>query len=70
MKLHARRVLALWALALVAYANSFGTGFPGDNAQLILGDPRIQAATPANLELIWTRDYWFGRREGYQSPTP
>jgi protein O-mannosyl-transferase len=64
MKLHARRVLALWALALVAYANSFGTGFPGDNAQLILGDPRIQAATSANLNLIWTKDYWFGHVAG------
>ena len=64
MRPHARRVLALWALALVAYSNSFSTGFPGDNAQLILGDPRIQAATAENLRLIWTKDYWFGHVAG------
>ena len=64
MKVHVRRVLALWGLAFLAYSNSFGTGFPGDNAQLILGDPRIQAATPENLALIWTKDYWFGHVAG------
>jgi hypothetical protein len=64
MKPHARRVIALWALALVAYSNSFSTGFPGDNAQLILDDLRIQRATPANLGLIWNKDYWYGHVAG------
>ena len=64
MKLHARRVLALWGLAFLAYSNSFSAGFAGDNAQLILGDPRIQAATAANFNLIWTTDYWYGHVAG------
>jgi hypothetical protein len=64
MNPHARRVFVLWTLALAAYSNSFTTGFPGDNAQLILDDPRIQAATPENLALIWTKDYWFGHVAG------
>jgi hypothetical protein len=55
-----RPLLALWALALVAYANSFGTGFPGDNALLILGDARIQSASNENFGLVWSKDYWFG----------
>jgi hypothetical protein len=64
MNPHARRVLALWGLALAAYSNSFSTGFPGDNAQLILDDPRIQSATPANVGLIWSKDYWYGHVAG------
>jgi hypothetical protein len=59
-----RPLLALWALALVAYANSFVTGFPGDNALLILGDARIQSASAQNFGLIWSKDYWFGHVAG------
>jgi tetratricopeptide (TPR) repeat protein len=52
-------VLALWAFALLAYSNSFRTGFVLDNAAVILGDSRIRAATPDNFHLILTDDYWY-----------
>jgi hypothetical protein len=64
MKPHVRRLLGLWALTLAAYSNSFGTGFPGDNTLLILGDTRIQSATEENFRLIWDKDYWFGHVAG------
>jgi tetratricopeptide (TPR) repeat protein len=51
-------ILALWAFALLAYANSFRTGFALDNAGIILEDSRIRAATPENLHLILTGEYW------------
>src|SRR5271157_5991447 len=57
---HAWRVLALWALVLAAYSNSFQTGLVFDNAVTITRDPRIQALTPENLRLIVTEEYWHG----------
>ena len=45
-------------IALLAYSNSFSSGFVFDN-QMMLRDPRINAATSANLRLIFTRDYWY-----------
>jgi hypothetical protein len=51
---HALLLSALFALTLLAYANSFPTGFPLDNRFLILEDPRLAAATSANLNLIFT----------------
>jgi tetratricopeptide (TPR) repeat protein len=52
-------MLALWTFALLAYSNSFRTGFPFDNAGVILLDTRIRAATPENLHLILTQEYWY-----------
>lgn len=52
-------LLALFALTLLAYSNSFQTGFPLDNRFLILEDPRLTAATADNLNLIFTQDYCY-----------
>jgi tetratricopeptide (TPR) repeat protein len=60
MRPHATRVLAIWALALVAYSNSFQGGLVFDNAVVIGRDVRIREVTAANLGLILTQDYWFG----------
>ncbi|MGA2266966.1 MAG: DUF1736 domain-containing protein, partial [Bryobacteraceae bacterium] len=57
---HAWRMLALWALVLAAYSNSFQAGLVFDNAALISGDARIRAVTPGNLRLILTEEYWPG----------
>jgi len=54
-------MLALWAFALLAYSNSFRAGFAFDNAAAILQDSRIRAATPENLHLILTEEYWYNR---------
>jgi tetratricopeptide (TPR) repeat protein len=54
-------ILALWAFALLAYCNSFRTGFVLDNAPVILEDSRIRAATAENFHLILTQDYWYNR---------
>jgi hypothetical protein len=56
---HALLLSAVFALTLLAYANSFQTGFPLDNRFLILEDPRLAAATSANLTLIFTQDYCY-----------
>jgi tetratricopeptide (TPR) repeat protein len=53
-------LLALWALVLAAYSNSFQTGLVFDSAMAITGDTRIQAVTPRNLGLILTEGYWHG----------
>jgi tetratricopeptide (TPR) repeat protein len=53
-------VLALWALVLAAYSNSFRAGLVFDSAMVITGDTRIRAATPRNLGLILTEGYWHG----------
>ena len=56
---HALPLFALFALTLVAYANSFQTGFPQDNRNLILEDPRLTAPTLDNLKLIFNQDYCY-----------
>lgn len=53
--------LALWIL--LAYSNSFTTGFALDNQMLILGDTRIQSASAANLALIMRHTYWWPHGE-------
>jgi tetratricopeptide (TPR) repeat protein len=53
-------VLALWALVVAAYSNSFQSGLVFDNFLTISADPRIQAVTPENLRLILTEQYWYG----------
>ena len=53
-------MLALWALVLAAYSNSFQAGLVFDSAMAITRDARIQAVTPQNLRLILTEEYWHG----------
>ena len=52
-------VAALCAVALLAYANSFGSGFVLDNRGILLQDPRIREATIDNLKLILRHTYWW-----------
>lgn len=52
-------VLALCAVTLLAYSNSFSAGFTFDNKGLLLQDPRIREATPQNIGLILHRTYWW-----------
>ena len=51
-------MFVLWAFALLAYSNSFGTGLLLDNRQAILEDARVQAWNATNLEQVFTHDYW------------
>ena len=51
--------LALCILTAIAYGNSFGRGFPFDNAALILPDARLHAATSENVSLILDHTYWW-----------
>lgn len=44
-KLHLWRILAVGALALVAYSNAFRSGLTLDNALAIHQDPRVDALT-------------------------
>lgn len=48
---------ALCAIALLAYADSFGAGFAMDPVELVLKDTRIRAVTSENLNLILHNDY-------------
>ena len=57
---HVWRVAGLWALALLAYSNSFRSGMVLDNALAILRDARIHAATARNVGLIFSQEYWYG----------
>jgi tetratricopeptide (TPR) repeat protein len=50
--------VALFVLALTAYANCFQLGVALDG-HANLADPRIHAATTENLRLIFTKDYWW-----------
>ncbi len=50
--------MALSALTLAAYSNSFQAGFILDNKGLLL-DPRIREATSGNIALIFERSYWW-----------
>lgn len=52
-------MLALSAVTLLAYANSFGAGFVMDNRGILLQDPRIREATWQNLDLIVRHTYWW-----------
>jgi tetratricopeptide (TPR) repeat protein len=52
-------VLALCAVTLLAYSNSFSAGFTFDNKGLLLQDPRIREATARNLGLIFQKTYWW-----------
>jgi tetratricopeptide (TPR) repeat protein len=56
---HAWRLLAIWALAFVAYSNSFQGALVFDSAWIIGQDPRIRQATGKNIESILTGGYWY-----------
>jgi hypothetical protein len=49
---------ALAALTVIAYSNSFASGFILDNKALLL-DPRIREATADNFALIFQHTYWW-----------
>jgi tetratricopeptide (TPR) repeat protein len=51
--------MALCAVTLLAYSNSFGAGFTLDNRGLLLRDPRIRQATAQNIGLIFRQTYWW-----------
>lgn len=49
----------LFALTLLAYANSLGLGLAGDSQFLLTQDPRLQSLTAHNLWLILSKSYWW-----------
>ena len=49
--------VALCTIALLAYSDSFRSGFVFDNQGLILQDPRLLQATTKNVELILQHTY-------------
>ena len=49
---------ALWVCSILPYLNSFRDGLAFDNSLAIQIDPRVHAATWANVHTIWTTDYW------------
>jgi tetratricopeptide (TPR) repeat protein len=49
----------LVALALAAYAGSFGLGLAQDSKVIVAQDPRIREVTAENIKLILTRNYWW-----------
>jgi tetratricopeptide (TPR) repeat protein len=55
--------VALGLLTLLAFSNSFSTGFALDNRMLILGDTRIQTANASNVGLIIQHTYWWPNGE-------
>jgi hypothetical protein len=57
---HVLAVAAIWAVAFVAYSNSFVNRLIYDGFHLVLGDARVHAATSANVGLIWGKEYWYG----------
>lgn len=54
---------ALCAITLLAYSDSFRSGFALDNQPLILLDPRLREATSKNIELILQHTYWWPKFE-------
>lgn len=61
---HALLVLALWAITLLAYSNSFGGALVFDSGQAVLKDPRIRELSSANTHLILTQFYWYNTPNG------
>src|SRR5262245_42639498 len=58
---HAATALLLLVVVALVYRSSLGADFLIDNRVIILEDPRIRAATRANLGLIFSQDYWWPR---------
>ena len=61
---HLLAAAALTLLTILAFGNSFDSGFVLDNRGLLLNDPRLREATAANLRLIWQHTYWWPTGEG------
>src|ERR1700678_3390949 len=61
---HLLAAAALSLLTILAFWNSFGSGFVLDNRGLLLNDPRLREATASNLRLIWQHTYWWPTGEG------
>jgi len=55
--------LALVALALLAFSNSFSAGLALDNQVLVTGDPRIREATSQNIGQIFAHTFWWPNGE-------
>jgi len=55
--------LALCALTLLAYANSFTAGFTLDNQFLLLHDPRIREISAEKIGQIFDHTYWWPNGE-------
>jgi hypothetical protein len=62
---NAAAALGLFALTLLAYSNSFSTGFALDNNWLLLQDKRIQDAASENIRMILEHTYWWPYGESY-----
>jgi hypothetical protein len=48
----------LLGFTALVYSNSFGVGFPVDNNDIILQDPRVPTVTSLTLHRIFTQQYW------------
>jgi hypothetical protein len=55
---HALLLAAVIGVTLLAYVHSFHAPLLSDNAAVILGDTRIRAVTPENLQRILNFSYW------------
>ncbi|HEY2011877.1 MAG TPA: hypothetical protein VGH38_00190, partial [Bryobacteraceae bacterium] len=55
--------MALGAITLAAYSNSFTAGFALDNQLLIPGDPRVHAANSQSVQDILQHTYWWPNGE-------
>jgi tetratricopeptide (TPR) repeat protein len=55
---HVYFILTIWALALIAYSNSFHAELTLDNRPAIQDDPRIRTAAIPNVHAIWSSGYW------------
>jgi tetratricopeptide (TPR) repeat protein len=63
------RILLLWALVGAAYSNSFQSALVFDGASIVTQDTRIRAATPENIRLIFSEEYWYkGAPSGLYRP--
>ena len=65
---HALLLAAVIGFTLLAYANSFHAPFLVDNAEIILNDTRVQAATPSHFQRILTQQYWETSNTGLYRP--
>jgi protein O-mannosyl-transferase len=60
---HLLAAVALCALTLLAYSNSFHGGFVMDSRTLILADSRVHEVTSDNIQAIFDHTYWWPTAE-------
>jgi protein O-mannosyl-transferase len=65
---HALVAVSLFVLTLLAYSNSFHSGFVLDNRPLILEDARIRDVLWSNIGLIFHHTYWWPFDHGLYRP--